>query len=178
MTDTQLFPHQNGQITIKLGWKYGWQTAVFHGGPFKYFKTGDNRVGVCLLEHQPPNWDVIALPIKDFGVPRDDQTQNVEEAILQAYAAAFDGKDVYVGCTGGIGRTGTFISLLVKATLEDSALDPVALVRGQYLSYAVETDEQHEYVEDFDVAAVRRQVMHAGWDFFFRKLLRKVGLKV
>ena len=75
----------------------------------------------------------IWVPIPDFQVPSERQLAQVENALERAFAAALDGKRVYVGCAGGYGRTGLFLALMAKVA---GVKDPVAYVRLHYNSHA------------------------------------------
>jgi protein-tyrosine phosphatase len=50
--------------------------------------------------------DYRRMPIRDFGVPSEDEMRNILDTIDEALAA---GRTVFVHCRGGIGRTGTVI---------------------------------------------------------------------
>ena len=77
-----------------------------------------------------------------------------------AIQEALDGKEVYVGCMGGWGRTGLFLALLAKVCGEET---PILYVRTHYTPRAVETREQQEYVDNFDVGALRRWLFWTTW---------------
>lgn len=55
-------------------------------------------------------------------------------------------RDVYVGCVGGHGRTGTVLSIL--AGLLGVSKDPVKFIRKNYCEKAVETVVQLEYIKE------------------------------
>jgi protein-tyrosine phosphatase len=59
-----------------------------------------------------------------------------------------EGKPVYAGCMGGIGRTGLLLALVLKAWGDEA---PVATVRKQYYPHAVETSEQMRYIKEFEI---------------------------
>jgi len=62
---------------------------------------------------------------------------------------------VYIGCWGGIGRTGTAFAGLVRALGVDEA-SPAAWARESYLYNAVETGAQKDLIKEFDVSDVQR----------------------
>ena len=93
-------------------------------------------------------------------MPNPNQRQLVEDTLFQALKAAIDGKQVYVGCMGGVGRTGLFMALLAKAA---NVKNPVSWVRATYDSHAVETKEQKAYVEAYDVAPLQRRLFWYAW---------------
>lgn len=97
----------------------------------------------------PHFWD--HLRIEDFGIPVDDaEVYRILHKVIWAMAR---GEKLYVGCRGGIGRTGLFLSLLYKVLNQQDQvvrMSPVLWVRDNYLRTAVETFEQADYVRDFD----------------------------
>lgn len=162
------FPGANGVLPLALGWRGAFFNIDLHGGPFAKFAFGDNGFGICLREVEPVDYDVW-LPIEDFGIPNNDD--DVREAMVEAFEAALCGEDVYIGCMGGFGRTGLFLSLMTKAA---GYPDPVGYVRKKYTSLAVETGEQKRYVAQFDVASVRRKLRRIAWRTRFSRL--RLGL--
>lgn len=149
-------PHgANGGIQIKLGWAGANKTITVIGGPYDNRPAGS--FGVCVrAERVRPN--NVHLPIHDFSVPTDDAA--VREALRQTIKAALDGRQVYVGCMGGWGRTGLFLSLVAKVA---GVEEPVGFVRRNYTPRAVETREQFDYVEGFDVSKLRRWMYCYAW---------------
>jgi hypothetical protein len=132
-----------------------------HGGPFDLRPKSDGQFNVCVrAERVPPDAIHAHLPIVDFEVPNPNQRKLVEDTLFRALKAAIDGKQVYVGCMGGVGRTGLFMGLLAKAA---NISNPVSYVRANYDSHAVETKEQRKYVETFDVAPLQRRLFWYAW---------------
>jgi hypothetical protein len=87
----------------------------------------------------------ISVPTEDFSVPSDaDALQGLERAIEDILR----GMPVYVGCMGGIGRTGLMLALIAKAWGEQ---DPVGYVREHYYPHAVETKDQQHFVRNFEI---------------------------
>jgi hypothetical protein len=64
---------------------------------------------------------------------------------------------VYIGCWGGIGRTGTVFAGLVRAPGVDE-VSPAAWARESYLYNAVETGAQKDLIKEFDVSDVQRLI--------------------
>ena len=97
----------------------------------------------------PQFWD--NLEIEDFGIPDDgSEVYRILHKVIWAMAR---GDKLYVGCRGGIGRTGLFLSLVYKVLCQQDStvrMSPVLWVRDNYLRNAVETFEQADYVRDFD----------------------------
>jgi protein-tyrosine phosphatase len=92
-------------------------------------------------------FQVLYLPIPDFGVPtRDDLEQAVQQTIAHAQA----GNHIAIHCSAGIGRTGLFTACLAKWCLGLSGSDALQWVR-HYIPRAVETPEQQRLVLYDDV---------------------------
>jgi len=149
-----LFRGANGRLPLEprvLGLKSREVTVV--GGP--YGACPREMFGVCLLEAgpRPDQTSAVHLPIEDFSVPAD--AARVTRALEETLRQLVRGRQVYVGCAGGWGRTGLFLSLLAKVSGE---AEPVAYVRRHYSPRAVETEEQRAYVEQFPVQALRRRL--------------------
>lgn len=156
----------NGQIETKL---LGRKVTVM-GGPYREKPEGIR--GVKLAQEINAACDV-RLDIPDFGIPA---VHAVDDALFQTLKVLCEDGVIYLGCAGGIGRTGMFMALLMKtiATLNIQAEEktlwykikkflgadpspylgmkdfPVYYVRDEYLSTAVETDEQYAFVIHYD----------------------------
>ena len=101
-------------------------------------RTGCNLRAWYLKE----GFQVLYLPIPDFGVPaKDDLEQGVQHTI--AYAQA--GHHIVIHCSAGIGRTGLFMAYLAKRCLGLSGAEALQWVR-HYIPRAVETPEQQRLV--------------------------------
>jgi hypothetical protein len=147
-----LFRGANGRLPLQprvLGLSAKEATVV--GGP--YGACPRDMFGVCLLEAgpRPDQTCAVHLPIEDFSVPED--AARLTLALRQTLGQIITGQRVYVGCAGGWGRTGLFLSLLAKVAGEP---EPVAYVRRHYSPRAVETEQQRRYVEAFPVQLLRR----------------------
>jgi hypothetical protein len=149
------FPEANGLITLPLGvWAFH-QKVTLHGGPYDGYTEAFGTYGVCVRAEQTKGKAIDTwLPIHDFNVP--EHAEDVQEALLETFEAALNGKDVYVGCMGGWGRTGLFLALCAKVA---GVPDPVGFVRQNYTERAVETKTQKAYVDAFDVSQVRATVL-------------------
>lgn len=149
-----LFRGANGRLPLQprvLGLRSREVTVV--GGP--YGACPREMFGVCLLEAGPrlDQTSDVHLPIEDFSVPTD--AARLERALEETLRQLVRGRQVYVGCAGGWGRTGLFLSLLAKVAGE---AEPVAYVRRHYSPRAVETEAQRAYVEQFPVQTLRRRL--------------------
>jgi protein-tyrosine phosphatase len=101
-------------------------------------KTGCHLRALYLKEE----FQVLYLPIPDFGVPtKDDLEQTVQQTIAHAQA----GRHIAIHCSGGVGRTGLFMAYLAKRCLGLSGAEALQWVR-RYIPRAVETSEQQRWV--------------------------------
>lgn len=129
------------------------QGRIF-GGPFMKFEPATRRlVGIKMAEEIDHPHD-FSVPTRDFSVP---QYEDMVSGLIYSLDQMQRGKDTYVGCMGGIGRTGLFMGCMVKVMNDWSVLcggkpiaDPVAYVREMYVSHAIETKEQQAFVREFD----------------------------
>ena len=129
----------------------GNQVVTVYGGsffhkPFAEDPESDPFFSINLMaEHRLPC--VLHVPIEDYSVPKDPMV--IVDAIEQALQ---DGRPLYVGCMGGIGRTGLFLACLFKALGEPS---PIEAVREWFYEHAVETENQIAFVQQFPADLVR-----------------------
>lgn len=138
--------------------KFGTINGEIFGGPFKQHERTRRLFAINMAEEITNPAD-IRIPTQDFSVPG---TTNMIFGIIAAIEAMKDGKDVYVGCMGGIGRTGLFIGCLAKV-MRDWAVeeniptqigDPVAFTRQNYKKNAIETSAQMDFVRSFPTGEV------------------------
>ena len=113
------------------------------GDPYRRGRAPD--FGLYFDERWNPPWPHEHLHWKDFGVPDAAQLRSSLESVLTRARA---GEVVELGCIGGHGRTGTALACLAVMTGTPAA-EAVAWVRAHHCSEAVETDEQHRFVEAF-----------------------------
>lgn len=129
--------------------KHGAKNIHFIFGPYRERVPG--TFGVRLTEDHQLNLPCnLHFPIPDFGVPK---ARAFEDFLIEIIKVADNGAIPYVGCYGGIGRTGTVVAALARTLLVTQ--DPVTWARANYLSHAVETQEQRRLVDTFDVNRVR-----------------------
>ena len=142
----------NGTLPINLGWSHGKHSMTIVGGQYNSYP-GQPYFGVSVRAEGMLGRPVdVHLPIEDFHTPTPADKTNVEAALRDAFTAALAGRKVYVGCAGGIGRTGLFLALMAKVA---GVTHPVAYVRGLYMPHAVETKAQQEYIAKFDVTELQ-----------------------
>lgn len=157
----------NGQIETKL---LGRKVTVM-GGRYRDRPEGIRAVKLAVEINAPAD---VVLDIPDFGVPTNHQ---IDSALYQALKILSEDGVIYLGCMGGIGRTGMFMAILIKTigilnveaeeqtkwykfkkffggSLNHSYLGmrnfPVEFVRDEYLTHAVETSEQYSFVGYYD----------------------------
>lgn len=88
----------------------------------------------------------LSFKIKDFGVP--DVGIETWKALADVISKLMDeGHGILLACAGGHGRTGTAASIICYLLNKDIG-DPVEYLRGVYCNDAVETYEQHKYVNE------------------------------
>lgn len=165
---TRKIAGSNGSLV--LGPRFGGLLPLtpIHGGPFRNAPAG--MAAICLREDLAPGRDkqqTLHLPIADYSVPHD--LPKLHEALRFGFRRIMAGKPLYVGCTGGWGRTGLFLALLAKTAGVDS---PVSFVRYAYAREAVETPQQESYVANFDPRRLRWWLW---WQLVSRKLTGRLS---
>jgi len=155
----------NGTLNLQLA--HG-QYFVVAGGPYRLKPPG--YIGVKMAkEIQAPA--EIDIPTRDFDTP---PAAEMDHGLRQAVNRILLGQPLYVGCMGGIGRTGLFLAILAKAFGEP---DPVAYVRKNYMGHAVETLEQKAYVAAYVIPkglTKKIRIARFFWRFSSKNLLTKV----
>lgn len=97
---------------------------------------------------------VISIPTRDFNVP---DRGRLLAGLYAGISLAQQGCPLWVGCMGGIGRTGLYLAALAKVMAgyqrltKKRPIDPIQYVRATYYAHAVETDQQVRWVYDLDV---------------------------
>lgn len=136
---------------------------VFGGAPFRMAgMTHLDRLDIpifrvkCATEIQG-DFDA-EVPCQDFGTPKP---KDMKAAVEEAIEAAFKGEPVFAGCMGGIGRTGTFLAVVLKVLCPQYGFETdgyVRAVKQLYFPPAVETDGQYSLISSIDVDDLRRKV--------------------
>jgi hypothetical protein len=109
-------------------------------------EAADRDFGLYMDARWAPTWPAELIEWEDFGLPADRGRAAAQ--IRAAFARARAGEQVEIGCTGGLGRTGTVLACM--ATLAGvPAAEAVAWVRANYDERAVETPEQEAFVRSF-----------------------------
>lgn len=122
-------------------------------GPYR--RRPDNTFGVCLAAEYPDDEKDHWLPTPDFTAA---PARDFEDTLAVICKAASEGRLPYLGCIGGIGRTGTVIAGLVRVLTGMDAASAKDWTRAHYHHHAIERDEQFELVKAFDADRVRRLI--------------------
>lgn len=149
----------NGELRLPV---WGDKHFVVLGGPFRNRPKG--TVGVKMAQEIYAECD-ISIATQDFSTPPPEA---MRVGLIKAVKAVIAGQPLYVGCMGGMGRTGLFLAVLAKAF---GVKKPVEYVRQHYYSHAVETDEQYRYVMNYPIPVQVRLMIAAarGKSFFLNR---------
>lgn len=135
----------NKSINVTLGTL----STTVYGGRFRDFDTSERRLVGIKMAVEIDHDHHISIPTADYSVPTQKAMQH---GIALALYAIEQGNDLYVGCMGGIGRTGLFMGCMLKLVNDyyQRETDPVLMVRKGYKAHAIETPEQMYFVRNFD----------------------------
>lgn len=154
-----------GKLQIPLN---GRQYFTVVGGPFR--DCPPSMKGVKMAAEVKMDC-AVDIPTQDFKVP---DRLLLYRGLHKAVGLMIEGEPLYVGCMGGMGRTGLFMAVLAKAF---GVRKPVEFVRKHYYSHAVETKEQYEFVKKFRITpALRLKIKKArrwSWLRFWKTNLTK-----
>jgi len=143
------------------------------GGP--YFDRPTNMRGVKMAIEIDRACD-INIPTEDYNVPNPTDLQH---GLDRAVEMILEGQPLYVGCYGGVGRTGLFLGVLAKAFGQP---DPLTFVRAGYNPHAMETKQQIKYVADFNIdPAITERIRKAtkwSWLKFWKRNLTQTPVAV
>lgn len=130
------------------------------GGPYR--QCPPNMMGVKMAQEIDLPC-AVSIPTRDYCVPT---LVDMNRGLIEAVGLVLKREPLYVGCAGGIGRTGLFLAILAKAF---GVKDPVAYVREYYHPHAVETVEQRYYVGSFPITPqVRILIKNARKKYWWR----------
>lgn len=106
--------------------------------------------------------DELLYPMDDRQAPNEvEQFTRVVDWTLEQVDA---GRSVFVGCMGGHGRTGLFLTALVLRSGFETD-DALAFVRENYCKKAVETDAQIAYLEKNFGLKTKEEPSKPAWQF-------------
>lgn len=111
------------------------------GGPYR--EKPQEYLGVKMAVEINAPCD-IDIPTRDFDVPRYD---DLDRGVRKSLIPIAQGKKVYFGCMGGLGRSGLYAAALAKAL---GITDPVKYVRANFKPHAVETEQQVRFVNEYE----------------------------
>lgn len=166
-------------LTLGIPVNFGDCRGTIYGGPFRQYVPETRRlVGIKMAQEIDHPHD-FKVDTEDFCVPT---VYAMHQGIAFALKALFKGQDVYVGCMGGIGRTGLFMGCMAKVMRDyqqtlDKVIrenhDPVRYVRLHFKPHAIETEEQMRFVAEFDTT------LHVEWvkSQFMPKVVEKEVVK-
>jgi hypothetical protein len=130
----------------------GRHRVEIYGGPYRCRPKHMFGINMAAEIDDPSD---VHIMTQDFSVPDEKELlQGLRKGLL----ALGMKRQVYVGCMGGIGRTGLYLAAMAKAT---GARNPVSFVRAHYLLHAVETTEQQEFIRDLDVSSLKLTALQA-----------------
>ncbi len=120
----------------------GSEIHILMGGPYRSKPVHFKGVKMAEEIHEPCSIDI---PTRDFATP-DEKV--FLRGVVEGFVRMFRGQHLYVGCMGGIGRTGLYMAAMAKCMYDAGWIDddPVAYVRRHYLPHAVETEQQQEFI--------------------------------
>lgn len=133
--------------------KFNGVTRHVFGGPYR--ERPKHCLGVKMAKEVRLPCD-ISIPTEDFSVPDKADLLCGLKAVLPHI---IKGRSVFVGCMGGVGRTGLFMAALVKVTMPSE--NPVEYVRASYNPHAVETTKQYNFVESLNTSDLEFRFLKA-----------------
>jgi len=135
---------QHGEI-IGIPMTYGPISFMLAGGSFNDAHNplldGFYKVKMAAEIH---SLNDLAIDTQDFQIPNREELLFSIPSILTAIVR---GQDIYIGCAGGIGRTGFMMAIIAKVFGEPC---PVDFIRKKFKAQAVETDAQMILVDSID----------------------------
>lgn len=146
------------KLTESMPIRFGDIQGHIFGGPFRQYVPGTRRLFSVKMAQEIDHAHDVAVDTEDFSVPN---VEDMQRGCIEAIKALSKGQDVYAGCMGGTGRTGTFMGCMAKAMMDHdpeaymqadpfAPMDPVLYVRAHYRKHAIETRGQENYVRTFD----------------------------
>lgn len=145
----------------------GFQNRVLLGGGF--WQCPEGAFGVNMAKELRSSKCSINLGVEDHGAPDFIQAEEAVREVLKVLV--FNEQDVFVGCMGGQGRTGTFLALLANCLRSPgrNVVDwywGVDYVRTKYRVGAVESRHQMAFLKDFPyhyLNLVSLRAVRAAW---------------
>lgn len=128
----------------------GKQVHILMGGPYVNKPAHYYGVKMAAEIDKPCHIDI---PTRDFNIP-DEKV--FLRGIVEGYVRMLKGQHLYVGCMGGIGRTGLYMAGMAKVMYMAGYINQpvVEYVREYYLSHAVETTQQIQFINNLEVEGI------------------------
>lgn len=149
----------NGYLPLTIGK----EVRLIAGGPYHARPKG--FLGVKMAAEIDAPCD-ISVPTQDYSVP---EVQVARMALLAIIPALVEGKNIYVGCMGGIGRTGLFMGLLARLVNPSPKFDAKAYVRATYLGHAIERPSQEKFIKEFPIQDLARYLA------YYQRVMKRLG---
>lgn len=135
-----LFPGGLPTSVAPCSFKLGRTMVTVFGGPYRLRPASTFGVLAAREIAAPADAKVLA---DDFQTPTHEDMDTAIRALLIPLAR---GVPVYIGCMGGIGRTGLVIACLLKTA---GVKNPVQETRMRFKPHAVETQAQAKFCDEF-----------------------------
>lgn len=135
-------------IGFKLN--YNGINTVIVGGSFNHSNNSalNGYYKVKMAEEISKSCD-LAIDTPDFQTPNRYMLLNSIPQILHAIAM---GQNIYIGCMGGIGRTGFMMAIIAKIM---GVNNPIAFTRANFKGHAIETEAQMLLIDSIEVEPYR-----------------------
>lgn len=105
------------------------------------------NVPTLLTRFDEEGIEVLHSPIQDYGLPGHEQMKTI---LTWLHKRVKSKQNVLVHCVGGLGRSGTVMAVYAKAYLGKSGEEAIQYVRSIRGQDAVETEQQQEFVINWE----------------------------
>jgi len=145
-------PHYITKITLpNTGRGFISDKFYLYAGSFvanwQYLK--ENNFFAVNLTHESSHLPCsLSIPIEDFSVPQNQCLLEFDDNIKEILYSIINEEKTFVGCKGGIGRTGIMVGCISKIFGVDN--NQIIYFTRQVLPGALETQEQVEFVKKFN----------------------------
>lgn len=127
--------------------------VFIEGGPYRDRPANLSGVKMAIEIFAPCT---VSIPTQDFKVPDlGDMWWGLAKSL---WLLRTEGH-IYVGCMGGIGRTGLFMAIMTRLLTGVDGPTAVTQVRKDYNPSAVETKDQKDYVAKFPLMLLKLWAM-------------------
>eukprot|EP00743_Colponemidia_sp_Colp-15_P005855 GILK01006294.1.p1 GENE.GILK01006294.1~~GILK01006294.1.p1 ORF type:complete len:215 (-),score=29.75 GILK01006294.1:169-762(-) len=117
------------------------------------------KVADVLFEaYKTAGFTIHHFPMDDGTAPTTQQCIDIMKVLLHLSESS---STIVVHCLGGLGRTGTVVSILLRVLDSSlSAEDAIARVRDIRGPSAIQTVKQFNFIYEFDVSSINEQQQH------------------